>query len=106
MKFVIAQSTITQSTAQLNELSVIVTGVPIDTIVMQDFVDTDHANHSVTLQGDDLVVEIDDAVFVKYMAVYIKVARVVMPFVAPLKALFKELRSDLESIHEFFDARK
>lgn len=108
MKFIIAQSTIAQSAAVVNEITALVTGddVKHNTLDLNDIVDTDHANYSVTLEGDQIVYEVNDLVILKYFGVYIKVVRAVAPFVKPLMALFTELKADIAEIEGFMGRRK
>lgn len=108
MKFIIAQSTIAQSTVVVNEIAALVTGddVKHNTLDLNDIVDTDHANYSVTLEGDQVVYEVNDLVILKYFGVYLKVVRAVAPFVKPLLALFSELKNDVAEIEGFMNRRK
>lgn len=108
MKFIIAQSTIAQSAVVVNEITALVTGDAIKhtTLDVNDIVDTDHANYSVTLEGDQVVYEINDLVILKYFGIYIKVVRAVAPLVKPLMALFTELKADVAEIEGFMAHRK
>lgn len=108
MKFIIAQSTIAQSAVVVNEITALVTGDAIKhtTLDVNDIVDTDHANYSVTLEGDQVVYEINDLVILKYFGIYLKVVRAVAPLVKPLMALFIELKADVAEIEGFMARRK
>lgn len=108
MKFIIAQSTIAQSAVVVDEITALVTGddVKHNTLDLNDIVDTDHANYSVTLEGDQVVYEVNDLVLLKYFSVYLKVVRAVAPIVKPLLALFSELKNDIAEIEGFMARRK
>lgn len=110
MKFIIAQSTLAQSAVVVvvEEITALVTGETIkhNTLDVNDFVDTSHANYSVTLDGDQIVYEVNDLVLLKYFSVYLKVVRAVAPIVKPLMALFSELKNDIAEIEGFMARRK
>lgn len=63
---------------------------------------TDKANFSVTKLGEDVVYELNDEGLFKYMALYLKIARIV----APIMKLMSELNSEVNAVVEFYNKSK
>lgn len=66
----------------------------------------DRKHISAGLTEDEFTLEIDDAVFIKYYALYTKVLRRVIPFVKPCLSFFHELKGDVLELIAFVDERK
>lgn len=64
------------------------------------------ANHSVTLVDGEYILEINDEGMFKYMALYLKVARIIHPFIKPVMALISTIGDDLDDITRFFTQQK
>lgn len=64
--------------------------------------DDTHANHSIKLIDGEYVLEVNDEALFKYMALYLKIARIVAPFIKPAMALFATLKDDVRDIERFF----
>ena len=59
-----------------------------------------------TEAGTELMLEVNDSVILKYIGVYVKVIKFVMPFVEPVKALFGTLKDDFNDIIATLSERK
>lgn len=66
----------------------------------------DRKHISAKLTEDEFTLEIDDAVLVKYYALYAKVIRRAIPFVRPCLSLFHELKADFLEFVAFVGERK
>lgn len=67
---------------------------------------TKFANHSITEANGEYTLEINDELFFKYANIYLRIARVVAPFIAPLKALCRVVSEDINDIQRFMSQRK
>ena len=68
----------------------------------------DLKNVGYTLNEDEseLTLEVSDEVILKYIGVYVKVIKFVMPFVRPVKALLGALKDDFDDIITTLNERK
>lgn len=69
-------------------------------------IDNDHVNYSVNLVEADIVVDINDEMFLKYFSVVFKISRLLAPFIKPLTAVVHEWKQLVEELSEFVHARK
>lgn len=111
MKIIIAQSTVNALTIAGAEV-INTIGEPLGKsekpLAVADLLPPcdEYVNHSVKLEGDNVVLELNDELFFKYMSVYLKVAKFVAPFIKPAMALMHALQSDVRDIEEWMKSRK
>ena len=111
MKLIISKATVLSLNTQAADLVELVTGeshhndATFFDIATREGA-TQYANHSVTLVNGEYVLEVNDGGMFKYMAVYLKVARVIQPFVKPVMGLMAMLKSDIADIERFFYQEK
>ena len=104
MQIILTQATVQTINAGAAELAQIITGETPDIQSVKSV--TDMANWSITATDTTVTYEVNDEVFTKYLAVYLKIARVVAPFVKPVMALIDTLNTDVRDIQCFMDAKK
>lgn len=100
MKFIISTATLVRMNQEAADITEVLIGTRPDVQTIVDV--TDKANCSVINDGENVTVEISDEGLFKYMALYLKIARVV----APIIKLFTELRSDIDEVIEFYNESK
>lgn len=105
MKFIISASTVAQLNDATAEIACLVAGCTDITAAPIEADDT-HANHSIKLIDGDYVVEINDEGLLKYMALYLKVAKAIAPFIKPIMGLMTALKDDVRELEAFFSAKK
>lgn len=66
----------------------------------------DRKHISAALTDDEFTLEIDDAVLIKYYALYAKVIRRATPFIRPCLSFFHELKADFLEFVAFVGERK
>lgn len=104
MLFIIAASTVTQLNDVTNEIACLVSG---DVSAPSELTtDDSHANHSIKLVDGNYVFELNDEGLLKYMALYLKVAKAVAPFIKPIMGLMAALKDDVRELEDFFSAKK
>ena len=61
-----------------------------------------------TLNEDEseLTLEVSDEVILKYVGIYVKVVRAVIPFVKPVMTLFESILDDVREIGQMLNERK
>jgi hypothetical protein len=74
--------------------------------VLPPEVSTEYVNQSVTIVDGNYVYEVNDEAMLKVMALYIKVARIVAPFIHATIALLGTLGDDVKEIDRFLSLRK
>lgn len=107
MRFIIANTTALAVNSQFADI-LVEGGLSAEDAVaattMQEV--TEFKNFSITQQGDDWVYEIDDQVLLKYMRMYVRVAKIVVPFIEPVKRLISSIKKDMDDIQAFVAERK
>lgn len=107
MRFIIANTTATAINNQVADV-LVECGLDKDTAItattMQEV--TEFKNFSITQQGDEWVYEIDDQVLLKYMRMYVRIAKIIVPFIEPVKRLFSTIKEDMDDIQAFIAQRK
>lgn len=107
MRFIITNTTAAAINNQVADV-LVECGLDKDTAItattMQEV--TEFKNFSITQQGDDWVYEIDDQVLLKYMRMYVHIAKIVVPFIEPVKRLFSTIKEDMDDIQAFIAPRK
>ena len=107
MRFIISNTTVA---AVNNQAADILTecGLDKDAVIAATTMNevTEFKNFSVTQHEGDWVYEIDDQVVLKYMHMYARIAKIVVPFIAPIKALFAAIKEDMDGIQAFMAERK
>lgn len=67
---------------------------------------TQYKNLSITRQGEDIVVEVNDEGLFMVMRMYLRVAKVIGAFIEPVKALFALLKEDMSEFESFVNEEK
>lgn len=106
MQIIISQATAQAINTGAAEIVQIITGETPDVPKVTDMAVTDMANWSVTTTASDIVYEVNDELFFKYVAVYLKVAKIVAPFIKPIMALIETLSADVRDIERFMSQKK
>ena len=65
-----------------------------------------YAGYTLNEDESELTLEISDEVIFKYMGVYVKVVRAVIPFVKPVMTLFESILDDVREIGQMLNERK
>lgn len=68
--------------------------------------DLKYAGYTLNEDESELTLEISDEVLIKYMDVYVKIARAILPFVKPMVTLIGTLRDDVREIAQMLSERK
>lgn len=107
MRFIIANTTATAINLQVADI-LVECGMDKDTATIATTMSevTEFKNFSVTFQDDNVVYEINDEVFFKYMQMYVRIAKIVVPFIEPVKRLFSTIKEDMDDIQAFIAQRK
>jgi len=107
MRFIIANTTATAINNQVADI-LVEGGLNAEDAVAATTIQevTEFKNFSITQQGDDWVYEIDDQVLLKYMQMYVRIAKIVVPFIEPVKRLFSTIKEDMDDIQAFIAQRK
>jgi hypothetical protein len=112
MKFIISAATVSalnlEAKALLTPLiNEIEPGADLDKAFADtDFTDNSLANSSINLVDGEWVLEVNDEGIFKYMAIYMKVAKFITPFVKPFLALTHSLSDDINEIQRWIGQRK
>lgn len=107
MRFIIANTTAAAINNQVADVFVecgLSAEDAVTATTMQEV--TEFKNFSITEQGADWVYEIDDQVLLKYMRMYVRIAKIVLPFIEPVKRLFSTIKEDMDNIQAFISERK
>ncbi len=108
MKFSIARTTVTQVFNGLNECEGLnELNVPSDELLAH----TDRlANISIRGENEQIVVEVNDEIVLRYLALYVKTYKLVMPIVTAVVGMWGAVQSlikaDCEELVAFIKARK
>lgn len=107
MRFIISNTTATAINLQAADIFV-ECGMDKDTAIAATTMSevTEFKNFSVTFQDDNVVYEINDEVLLKYMRMYARIAKIVIPFIEPVKHLFATIKKDMDGIQSFMAERK
>lgn len=111
MRFYISKATASTAGAQM--VSVIravsaVTGEQVDPELgfNPEFTSNEFANYSVNTTQDEIVVEVNDEVLLRYMTLYVRVVTTLAPIVQMATGLVKLLDSDVNDLRRFIHMRK
>ena len=73
---------------------------------MNDLINNDYVNFTSNVINDNVVVEINDELFFKYMNMYVRIAKIVAPFIKPIMSLLGSIKTDLKDIERFMNTKK
>lgn len=108
MKIIISKATMLALSTQADQIVFDLTGErrahfgDVEAEMLQDT----YTNHRVELIDGEYILTINDEGLFKYMAVYLKIARAIKPFIAPVMNLLSSLKSDMKDIERFLNQRK
>lgn len=106
MQIIIATST---ALAISNTTNDIINEVFSDTnkrVTADDLVNNKYVNYSSNIVGDDVVLEINDECFYKYAAMYVRISKIIAPFIKPVLSLLDIVKTDLKDIERFMNTKK
>lgn len=111
MKIIIARSTVNKIASQSQEITNTVISAmgekPIthkmDELIVKV---SNKKNISVDEFNGDVVVDINDEIFFRYMSLYIKLVTMIMPFVGMLKMVGNMMKAETRSLVEFIEEEK
>lgn len=114
MKFIVAVTTLDESNKRLREvLSEVselkipeMSGIEAARYCVAETADLKYAGYTLNEDESELTLEISDEVILKYMGVYVKVVRAVIPFVKPVMTLFESILDDIREIGQMLNERK
>ena len=107
MRFIISSATATAINLQVADV-LVECGLDKDTATTATTMSevTEFKNFSVTFQDDNVVYEINDELLLKYMRMYARVAKIIVPFIEPVKRLLSSIKEDMDGIQSFMAERK
>ena len=114
MKFIVAVTTLDESNKRLREvLSEVseleipgMSGIEAARYCVTKTTGLKYAGYTLNEDESELTLEISDEVIFKYMGVYVKVVRAVIPFVKPVMTLFESILDDVREIGQMLNERK
>ena len=106
MQIIISKTVVEYVQLKSQHLACIITGDKPDNVPAAISDVTDYANVSLVVADENVVIEVNDELFFKYMHMYLKVARLVAPFVKPLMSLFETIKDDVAEIDRFINQKK
>jgi len=111
MQIIIAKPTVAKFNDMSNEITMTV--LPVFGVKAEDInlgptltLCDGYANHSITEQGDNVVLEINDEAFVLLMRTYIKVAHMLAPIIKAVISVAEAFKVDFGAYNAFMMKRK
>lgn len=71
-----------------------------------DLINNDYVNFTSNVVNNNVVIEINDELFFKYAAMYMRIAKIVAPFIKPIMSLLAVVKTDLKDIERFMNVKK
>ena len=114
MKFIVAVTTLDESNKRLREaLSEVpelkipgMSGIEAARYYVTETTGLKYVGYTLNEDESELTLEISDEVIFKYMGVFVKVVRAVIPFVKPVMTLFESILDDVREIGQMLNERK
>ena len=83
-----------------------VPAVDMARLAVAETADLKYVGYTLSEDESELTLEVSDEVILKYVGIYVKVVRAVVPFVKPAMVLFKSILDDIREIGQMLKERK
>ena len=106
MQIIISKATASAIQVSAEQINCLITGEKPSSSPAEFSDVTKYANYSVINDDTNCTLTVNDEIFFKYMHMYLRIAKLVAPFIKPLMSLFETVQDDIKDIERFMNQKK